>query len=94
MQYKESKNGWLEDLKRQLQTCPHCGQHWLIVGLKNGEEHLCRDCGQRFVIKLAHCLNDWPPNKQQCDTGQSRQLQATRAKFRPPRNDPEPGRQL
>jgi DNA-directed RNA polymerase subunit RPC12/RpoP len=78
---KENKKDWLDALKRQLQTCPHCGQHWLIVGVENGEEHPCRDCGQRFVIKLAHrpndwSPNDWSPNEQQCNTGRSRLLQA------------------
>jgi hypothetical protein len=50
----------------------------LIVGVKNGEEHPCRDCGQRFVIKLVHCLNDWSL-KEQGDPGQSRLLQAASA---------------
>jgi DNA-directed RNA polymerase subunit RPC12/RpoP len=78
MHHKENKKNWLEALKSQRQTCPHCGQHWLIVGVKNGEEHPCRDCGQRFVVKLAHCLNDWSL-QEHCETGQSRLLQAASA---------------
>ncbi len=78
MHHKENKNDWLEALKRQRQTCPHCGQCWLIVGVKNGEEHPCRDCGKRFVIKLVHCLNDWPL-QEQGETRQSRSLQTASA---------------
>ena len=75
MHHNEDKKEWLEDLKGKLQTCPHCGQRWLIIGVKTDEEHSCRTCGNRFIINLERRLNGWPPEEQQCDIGKLGLLQ-------------------
>ncbi len=69
MHHEENKKDWLEALKRKTQTCPHCGQRWLIIGGQNNQKHPCRACGQYFILKQGLSLAAQEPRGQQSDTG-------------------------
>ena len=30
--------------------CTNCDQSWLVPGLRNGEAHVCKGCGQRLLV--------------------------------------------
>ncbi|MEP7343142.1 MAG: hypothetical protein ABI977_35785 [Acidobacteriota bacterium] len=71
MHHEENKTNWLEALKRKTQTCPHCGQRWLIIGARNNQKHPCRDCGQYFIIQQSNTMMAQEPRGQQNDTGET-----------------------
>jgi hypothetical protein len=50
MQRKKEGQSRKEALKRHLQTCPRCGQVWLVFGLEENEEYTCQTCRYRFLI--------------------------------------------
>jgi hypothetical protein len=47
-----ASESWLEMLRRWIIECPQCSEVWLIVGAREGERYVCRDCGHSFAIKL------------------------------------------
>jgi hypothetical protein len=30
--------------------CPTCARAWLVVGLKEGDRHICKSCGWEFAV--------------------------------------------
>lgn len=30
--------------------CTNCDQSWLVPGLRGGEAHVCKGCGQRLLV--------------------------------------------
>lgn len=41
---------WPAMLRRWLVECPRCAQVWLVVGARESERHVCKDCGHGFVL--------------------------------------------
>jgi rRNA maturation endonuclease Nob1 len=48
-----SGEGWASILRRWLVECPQCTQVWLIVGARENDRHVCKDCGHGFVLSLS-----------------------------------------
>lgn len=44
---------WPAMLRRWLIECPRCAQVWLVVGARENDRHVCKDCGHGFVVSLA-----------------------------------------
>ena len=44
--------GWLERLRRWLVECPQCAAVWLVVGAREDDGYICKDCGHGFVIRF------------------------------------------
>jgi|GEM_PF-1662446 len=43
---------WPAMLRRWLIECPRCLQVWLVVGARENDRHVCKDCGHGFVVSL------------------------------------------
>jgi hypothetical protein len=50
---KRKRDGWLDILRRWLVECPRCTEVWLIVGARDNDMHVCKECGHSFAIKLS-----------------------------------------
>jgi transcription elongation factor Elf1 len=48
---KRMVRGWREILGDWAQRCPHCGETWLVLGADDGDQHICKACGQSFRIQ-------------------------------------------
>ena len=48
---KGAGESWLEMLKRWLVECPRCTQFWLVVGARQNDQYICKDCGHSFAIE-------------------------------------------
>jgi len=48
---KGAGESWLEMLKRWLVECPRCTQLWLVVGARQNDQYICKDCGHSFAIE-------------------------------------------
>ena len=44
---------WPAMLRRWLVECPQCSQVWLVVGARENDRHVCKDCGHGFVVSLS-----------------------------------------
>lgn len=44
---------WPAMLRRWLVACPRCAQVWLVVGARENDRHVCKDCGHAFVVTLS-----------------------------------------
>ncbi len=40
-------------LRRWLIECPRCAEVWLVVGARENDRHVCKDCGHDFVVKFS-----------------------------------------
>ena len=49
---KREGAGWLERLRRWLVECPQCAAVWLVVGARENDGYICKDCGHGFVIRF------------------------------------------
>ena len=45
---------WPETLRRWLVQCPKCAEIRLVVGARDNERYVCRDCGHSFTIRAAN----------------------------------------
>ncbi len=43
---------WPAMLRSWLVECPRCSQVWLVVGARENDRHVCKDCGHGFVVSL------------------------------------------
>ena len=50
---RRSGEGWTSMLRRWLVECPQCAQVWLVVGARENDRHVCKDCGHGFVLSLS-----------------------------------------
>ena len=50
---RRSAEGWASMLRRWLVECPRCAQVWLVVGAREDERHVCKDCGHDFPLSLS-----------------------------------------
>ena len=48
---EKGRESWLGKLRRWLVECPRCAEVWLVVGARENERHVCKDCGHRFTIR-------------------------------------------
>ena len=55
---KKGRESWAEVLRRKLVECPRCSQVWLVVGARENESYICKDCGYSFVIRFSATAND------------------------------------
>jgi hypothetical protein len=44
---------WPAMLRRWLVECPQCDQIWLVVGARENDRHVCKDCGHGFIVNLS-----------------------------------------
>lgn len=49
---KRAGDRWLELLRRWLVECPQCAVVWLVVGARENDRYICKDCGHGFVIRF------------------------------------------
>ena len=47
---KEREEQWFEILRRWLVQCPECSQARLVVGARENDLYVCKDCGHSFKI--------------------------------------------
>ena len=57
---KREGESWLEILKHWLVECPQCTQVWLVVGARENDPYICKDCGHSFAIKFSITPSDTP----------------------------------
>jgi transposase-like protein len=50
---KRLGESWLEILKRWLVECPQCAEIWLVVGARENDRYICKDCGHSFAIRFS-----------------------------------------
>jgi transposase-like protein len=55
---KRGGESWLEILKRWLVQCPQCTEVWLVVGARENDPYICKDCGHSFTIKFLITASD------------------------------------
>lgn len=48
---------WPEIVRRWLVQCPNCSEIRLVVGARENERYVCKDCGHGFIIRppVAEC---------------------------------------
>jgi len=44
---------WFEVLRRWLVQCPQCSEAWLVVGARENDRYVCKDCGHSFTITFS-----------------------------------------
>jgi hypothetical protein len=49
---KRAGDRWLELLRRWLVECPQCATVWLVVGARENDGYICKDCGHGFIIRF------------------------------------------
>ena len=47
---KEREEQWFEILRRWLVQCPECSEVRLVVGARQNDRYVCKDCGHSFKI--------------------------------------------
>ena len=47
-----------ETLRRWLVKCPQCTEVRLVIGARENERYVCKDCGHSFTIRLSVAAND------------------------------------
>ena len=55
-----TREGWPAMLRRWLVECPRCAQVWLVVGARESDRHVCKDCGHGFAVSLS-AMSDGRP---------------------------------
>ena len=50
---KKQGESWRETLDRWLVRCPQCREQWLVIGARENDPYVCKDCGHGFYIKLS-----------------------------------------
>ena len=49
----QSSHRLRETLRRWLVQCPNCAEVRLVIGARENERYVCKDCGNSFNIKPA-----------------------------------------
>lgn len=55
---KQPGERWFERLRQWLVQCPECSEVRLVVGAKENDRYVCKDCGHSFTIKFPAVTND------------------------------------
>jgi rRNA maturation endonuclease Nob1 len=48
---KPATERWRDTLRRWLVQCPNCAEVRLVVGARENERYVCKDCGHSFTIR-------------------------------------------
>jgi len=54
---KQATESLPETLRRWLVKCPQCAEVRLVVGARENERYVCKDCGHSFTIRLSVANN-------------------------------------
>jgi hypothetical protein len=57
---RRKDESWPAMLRRWLVECPRCTQVWLVVGARENDRHVCKDCGHGFIVSLPAALDVKP----------------------------------
>ena len=49
---KSVGESWPEILHRWLVRCPRCQAQWLVIGARENDRYVCKDCSHGFLVKL------------------------------------------
>ena len=55
---KQATESLPETLRRWLVKCPQCAEVRLVVGARENERYVCKDCGHSFTVRLSVAAND------------------------------------
>jgi len=55
---KQRRQRWLDRLRQWLVECPQCSEVRLVVGAKENDRYVCKDCGHSFTVKVSAVTND------------------------------------
>ena len=55
---EEATQSLPEILRRWLVKCPHCAEVRLVVGAREKERYVCKDCGHSFTVRLPVAANN------------------------------------
>lgn len=55
---KEITESWPELVRRWLVQCPKCAEIRLVVGARENERYVCKDCGHSFIIRQSVAASD------------------------------------
>jgi len=55
---KQATESLWETLRRWLVKCPQCTEVRLVVGARENERYVCKDCRHSFIIRLSVAAND------------------------------------
>ena len=50
---RKQGESWREMLDRWVVRCPQCQAQWLVVGAREHDRYVCKDCGHGFPLKLS-----------------------------------------
>ena len=50
---KRAREGWPAMLRKWLVECPQCAEVWLVVGARENDRHVCKDCGHAFAVRFS-----------------------------------------
>jgi hypothetical protein len=53
-----NNDSWLGMLRRWLVPCPRCREISFVVGIREGDQHVCKACGHRFSATLMRVYED------------------------------------
>lgn len=42
----------LDILRARSLRCPQCGETWLVFGVREGDRHICKACGEESAVPL------------------------------------------
>ena len=48
---KRPEESWAEILRQWLVKCPQCSEVRLVVGARENDQYVCKDCGHSFAIR-------------------------------------------
>ena len=55
---KQATESLPETLRRWLVRCPQCTEVRLVIGARENERYVCKDCGHSFTIRLSVAANE------------------------------------
>lgn len=47
------RESWLDIFRRWIVECPQCAEVWLVVGARDNDSHVCKECGHSFAIRFS-----------------------------------------
>ena len=54
---EQRRERWFERLRQWLVQCPRCAEVRLVVGARENDRYVCKDCGHSFTIKFSAVTN-------------------------------------
>jgi transposase-like protein len=60
---EQARQSLPEILRRWLVKCPQCAEVRLVVGARENERYVCKDCGHSFTFRLSVAANDDSSNE-------------------------------